>query len=260
MASMLTAIKDVLRVILYQPFYNILMFFAAIVPGHSIGWAIILVTLLVRVILWKPTQKGLAAPMKLKQYSGEIKELQERHKDDRQAQATALMNFYKEKGVSPFAGCLPLLIQLPILIVLYQVFIAGLHTIEPHLIYSFTPRPETLNTMFFGLDLSKPDRIILPVLAAVVQYFQSRQLQKMNAGTTPTDPKDPAAMMNKQMTIMFPAFTYFISLSLPAGLPLYWIASGLFSMAQQSYLLKTVKLEPSAKVTIRSRKASDKSK
>lgn len=248
----MTAIKNFLKTILYKPFYNLLLFFAYIIPGHSMGWAIILLTFIVRGLLWVPSVKALQAPMKMRQYQDEIKQLQEKHKADRTVQAQALMAFYKEKGINPLSGCLPLIIQLPVILILYRVFIAGLKTFRPDLIYSFTPHLTTVNVMFLGADLSRPERIFLPATAAILQFLQTRHYNALN----PTTPKkdDPQAMMMKQMQFIFPIMTFIIALSLPSGLALYWSATTLFSLLQQIYIARSYKEEtPKVRISVRSK-------
>ncbi len=245
--------KEFFKIILYKPLFNLLVFFAWLVPGHSVGWAIILLTLLVRVVLWKTSVHALIAPMKMRQYQPELKAIQERHKDDRNAAATAQMAFYKEKGISPLSGCLPLLIQLPILIILYRVFIVGLNQIRPDLIYSFTPHLSTINPVFLGINLGHPDKLfILPALAAILQFVQAKHMQSLNPAATSGN--DPAAAMSKQMIYLLPAMTLFIAYRLPSGLALYWVTTTLFSLLQQLYVAKTFKPAPEAQLTVRTKK------
>lgn len=246
-------IKEFFKTILYQPLFNLLVFFAWLVPGHSIGWAIILLTLLVKLILWVPQAKALRSPLQMRAHQDDIKALQEKHKNDRAGLAQAQMAFYKEKGINPLAGCLPMLIQLPVIFILYRVFIDGLHTVRPELIYSFVPHLDTVNTMFFGIDLAQPDKIYWPLIAAAAQFFQSRHYASLNVTSGKKD--DPAAMMNKQMVYLFPVMTFFVGRSLPAGLAVYWAASTFFGFIQQVYIMKTFKSdEPKVSVTVRKKK------
>src|SRR3989344_4004423 len=150
--------KEFFKIILYKPLFNLLVFFSFIVPGHSVGWAIILLTIVVRLVLWVPNAKSLQAPLKMRAYQDDIKRLQEQYKDNRAAQSQALMAFYKEKGINPLSGCLPILIQLPILIILYQVFMTGISNLRPDLIYSFTPHLDSINQMFLGINMAQPDK------------------------------------------------------------------------------------------------------
>jgi YidC/Oxa1 family membrane protein insertase len=246
-------VKEFFKAILYTPLFNLLVFFAWLVPGHSIGWAIILLTILVKLILWVPSAKAIKSPIQMRQYQDEIRELQQRYKDDRAAQSQALMAFYKEKGSNPLSGCLPILIQLPVIFILYRVFIVGLGDLRTDLLYSFTPHLDSINTNFLGIDLSSPDRIVLPLVAAILQFAQSRHMMLLNPPAK--DSKDPAAAMQKQMMYMFPVMTYFIAFTLPAGLALYWATNAAFSIGQQEVLRRTYKpTKPDVKVTVRTKK------
>ena len=243
--------KEFFKVILYKPLYNLLVFFAFIVPGHSIGWAIILLTILINAVLWRSSVKTLHTPLQMRHHQDDLKALQEKHKGDKAAFAQAQMAFYKEKGINPLGGCLPLLVQLPVLIILYQVFIAGLKTIRPDLIYSFTPHLDTINTFFFGIDLSAPDPFYaLPIIAGIIQYVQTKHMQTINPVSAGSN--DPMAAMNKQMVYLFPVMTFFIAYRLPAGLALYLATTSLISILRQIYVVKT--FVPPAKATVTVRK------
>lgn len=245
-------VKEFFKTILYEPLFNLLVFFAWLVPGHSIGWAIILLTILVKLILWVPSAKAIRSPLQMRQYQDEIRELQERHKADKAAQSQALMAFYKEKGINPLSGCLPLLIQLPVIFILYRVFMVGLGDFRPDLLYSFTPHLDSLNTNFFGINLHNPDKIVLPIVAALFQFAQSRHMMLMNPPAK--NSKDPAAMMQKQMIYLFPVMTYFIAFTLPAGLALYWATNAAISIGQQEVIRRTfTPTKPDVKVTVRTK-------
>jgi len=246
-------IKEFFKVTLYEPLFNLLVFFAWLVPGHSMGWSIIILTILVRAALWVPTMKSLRMPLLMREHQDELKALQERYKDDRAAQTKAMLAFYREKGLSPFSGCLPLLIQLPILLILYRVFIVGLSDLRPDLLYSFTPHLDSINAFFFGIDLSKQDRIFLPLIAALLQFAQARHYQQINPMTSSSS-NEPMALMGRQMTLIFPVMTYFIGITLPAGLALYWATTTGISWLQQMYAVKTFKpTSPKATVTVRTK-------
>ncbi|HSX41771.1 MAG TPA: YidC/Oxa1 family membrane protein insertase [Candidatus Saccharimonadales bacterium] len=252
---MWTAIKAFFKVILYKPLFNLLIFFAWLIPGHSIGWGIIGVTLIVRLLLWHTSVKALQAPLQLRQHAPELKKIQEKYKDDKQAQAQAQMAFYKENGVNPLSGCLPLLIQLPILVILYHLFFVITKQAFPaELLYHFTPHVLPVNPVFLGINLFKPDRFwILPAVAAVAQFFQTRHIQQLNPTTGAAG--DPMAAMNKQMMYLFPVMIFFFVRALPAGIALYYLMTSLFSLAQQVYVAKTFKSKAAtAAVTVRSKK------
>ena len=243
--------KAFFKAVLYTPLFNLLVFFSWLVPGHSVGWAIILLTILVRIILWLPNSKALKSQLYMRSHQDELKKLNELYANP-QERAKAQMTYYKEHGINPMAGCLPILIQLPILYILYLVFMAGLHDIRPDLLYSFTPHLDTVNARFFGIDLATKDRFFLPVITALLQYAQTRYNQKLMP--LPTDKNDPAAMMTKQMMYLFPAITYFIGSTLPAGLSLYWATTTLFQIGQQAYVTKKFVAEPAKRVEVTVRK------
>lgn len=224
-------LKGILKAILYKPLFNALIFLVWLIPGHNIAWAIIVLTVIVRLILLPSSLKAARAQQRMKDLQPELKKIQDRYKDDKQKQSQAIMEFYKENKVNPLGSCLPLLIQFPILIVLYYVFINGLSTARFDLLYSFTPHSDVLNTVWLGLDMAKPDRYILPVIAGILQFIQSRQMAppKPKAGQS----SDPTAMVSSQMMYLLPIFTIFIAGRLPAALPLYWIITNGFGIAQQ---------------------------
>jgi len=139
------------------------------------------------------------------------------------------------------SGCLPILIQFPILIALYRVFFTGLDPQKLDGLYSFITRPDSLNTMFIGvIDLSQRS-IILAVLAGFFMFVQSKMLMSQKTtgqeGGFKIGGLDFSSLISQQMTYFMPLITIFIAWSLPAALPLYWIIVTLFGIIQQ-YLTK----------------------
>ncbi|MCL5407160.1 MAG: YidC/Oxa1 family membrane protein insertase [Patescibacteria group bacterium] len=232
----MTSIKYVLKLILYKPLFNALIFLVWLMPYHNVGLAIIILTIIIRLILLPSSMKATRQQKRMRDLQPEITALQEKYKDDKQKQSQELMAFYKKNNVNPLGSCLPLLIQLPILLVLYYVFINGLSTSRFDLLYQFTPRPEFINTWFLGLDLAKPDKFILPVIAGVLQYFQSRQLTPPSTGEKG---QEMQAMIGKQMMYLMPLFTVIIAGRLPAALPLYWAVTTLFAVVQQWWVFRS---------------------
>ena len=229
-----------LRTVIYIPLYNLLIFLAWIVPGHSIGWAIILLTIIIRLALLPASLKASRAQVKLQLVQPEINRIRKEIKDQ-QEQGKALMALYKKEGVSPFGSCLPLLIQLPIIFILYRVFLnINKNGLNSGNLYSFTPHLGSVNTFLFGLDLAKPEIWILPILAGLSQYVLSKMMMPTTPTVTPVNGEkaepDMMTMMNKQMIYLFPLMTWFIARSLPAGVAFYWIATTLFGIAQQYYV------------------------
>src|SRR3972149_8720304 len=146
-------LKYLLKLILYQPLYNALIFLVWLIPGHNVGLAIIILTVIIRLILLPSSMKATRQQKRMRDLQPEIQAIQARYKDDKAKQSQEIMAFYRENKINPLGSCLPLLIQLPILIILYYVFIHGLSTERFDLLYDFTPRPEVINTGFLGLNL-----------------------------------------------------------------------------------------------------------
>lgn len=240
--------KAFLKLILYRPLFNALMILVFIIPGHSVGWAIIALTVVIRLILLPSSINALRQQKRMQDLQPEIQALQAKYKDDRTKLAEAMTSFYREHKVNPLGSCLPLLIQLPILFMLYYVFMNGLSTSRFDLLYDWMPRPDTIQTLFFGLDLSKPDRWILPLIAGALQFVQAWQITPK---TKPGEGQQMAQMMSKQMMYLMPVFTIYIAGRLPAALPLYWIVTTLFAIGQQWYVyrgkISNVKLQISNK-------------
>lgn len=221
--------------IIYEPILNLLIWLYNIIPGHDIGVVIILLTLLIRAILAPFMHKSLKSQRYMSALQPKIAELREKHKDDQQEQAKAMMSLYKEHNVSPFSSCLPLIIQLPILIALYQVLAKALKgNLEG--LYSFVSNPGVLNPKLFGLvDLAHPN-IAFAILAGAVQFVQSWMISKWQ----PVTARDATTKaLNVQMMYILPIISIVIAWRLPAGLPLYWIVTTLFAIGQQWYINKT---------------------
>src|ERR1035441_7080466 len=148
--------------ILYRPILNLLVFFYQTIAFHDLGIAIILVTLFIRLILYPFFHTGAKQQMLMQRIQPKIKEIQTKHKDDRDQQAKALMELYKEHGVNPFSGILLLVIQIPILLTFYWVIRSGVGTVQLTGLYSFVAVPHSINTIFLGfIDLAKPNFILI---------------------------------------------------------------------------------------------------
>lgn len=225
--------------IFYRPILNFLVFLYNIIPGHDLGVAIILLTIVIKLILHPLSLKSLKSQKELQEVQPKIDTLKEQYKDDKEGLAKATMALYKEHKINPFSSCLPLLIQLPFLFAVYQVFRDGLAN-RLSLVYSFVYKPEMINAFSFGfLDLSKPN-IILAVLAGAAQFWQAKTMMAKQPKKAETNSKQPdmAAMMSKQMLYLMPALTIFIGVSLPGGLTLYWFVLTLLTALQQWFMFR----------------------
>ncbi|MFA6963198.1 MAG: YidC/Oxa1 family membrane protein insertase [Patescibacteria group bacterium] len=232
--------KQFFFVLLYQPLYNLLIFLAWLVPGHSIGWSIIVLTILIRLALLPSSLKAAHFQAKNNKLQPHVNKIR-KEITDKQEQTKAIMELYKTEGHSPLGSCLQSLIQLPVLIVLYNVFRSGLNETGFKDLYSFTPHPDTVNTMFFGMNIVHPDLWALPIIAAVLQFGLSYlMMPKKIEGA----PDDPAAAMSKQMLFLGPIITLFFGRSMPAALVIYWIVTTLFSLVLQYFVNKQIHATP----------------
>ncbi len=229
--------------IFFKPLFNLLIGFYLIFP--DLGVAIIALTIATKLLLVPVSRKSIESQKKLQELQPEIKKIQKKYKDDKQEQGQKIMALYKEKKVNPAGGCLPLIIQLVILIALYRVFMAGVDANQiSALLYSFVPVPQTVDHMFFNwFDLAKPF-FPLAIVAAILQFFQGKMMLKTSdkkketkEKTNPDEP-DFSAMMQQQMVYMGPALTLFIGLKFASGLVLYWLTSTIFMIIQQYYIIR----------------------
>lgn len=221
----------------YKPLFNLLIIIYNIIPGHDFGIAIVILTILIRFVLYPLTKKGIESQKAMALIQPKLKELQEKYKNDRAKQAEEMMKLYREYKVNPFSGFLNLLIQIPILIALYQVFMAGFNPDSLNGLYDFVKHPGQIDPMFVGLiDLSKANPI-LAVIAGVLQYFQTKMMMpKQENKNGQKKESDFAKIMHHQMLYVLPVLTIVIAWKFPAGLPLYWIVTTLFSIGQQYYM------------------------
>lgn len=232
--------SHLLQVILYQPLFNVFVGLYNLIP--DVGVVILIITLLLKLALYPLTKSSIKSQKALTDLQPKLEEIKAKNKGNQQAIAQETMKLYKENKVNPFSSCLPLIIQLPILIALYYVLRTGLTNGGNYdLLYSFVGRPEYINTISLGfIELGKSS-IVLAFLAGAAQFWQTKMMvhkkPPVNAGAGAKD-ESMAAMMNKQMLYMMPIITVFVGFSLPAGLTLYWFLSTLLTALQQLVVFK----------------------
>ena len=226
-------------VVFYQPILNLLVFLYNTIAFQDLGVAIILLTVLIKLILWPLGRQSIKSQKALQDLQPKIEELKKKYADNKVELSRATMEMYKENKVNPFSSCLPLLIQLPFLFAVYQVFRDGLGN-KLDLVYSFISRPEIRDYVSFGfLDLNAPN-IYLAVLAGLAQFWQAKMMITNAPAIKSDGSKDESmtAIMNKQMLYFMPAITIFIGWSLPGGLTLYWFVITLLTALQQLVVFK----------------------
>lgn len=212
----------------------------------NLGGALILFTLLIRSLLFPITLSSLKATHKIKELQPELSQLKKKHGKDKVAMQKAQMDLYKKYNINPLAGCLPQILQIIVLIVLYHVLIDFLGHSEINGVI--------INPTFMGLQLNLPDpTYVLPILAGVSQLFLSLMIAPgaEKADLVPNDSKkkkvqqenkkeedfaEMAQSMQQQMIFIMPVMTGFLALRFPAGLALYWVITTLFSIGQQWYV------------------------
>lgn len=245
---------------IFEPLFNALLYLQKAIPGHDLGLAIVLLTLIIKAALYVPSLSGIRASRQLQTLQPRLKAIQAQYKDDKGKLAQEQMKLYKDSRVNPLSSCLPLLIQIPFFIGLYQVFISGLKIDQNGILgatelkhvypflrgyYETTP----INTLFLGfvslVGKKGIANIIFALLAGATQFWQTKML------AAPSEPKIKEARdesitsaTNKQMTYLLPLFTAYLAYTFPAGLALYWITQSVLTIAQQYIFLRQHPLTP----------------
>lgn len=224
----------------YRPLLN-LLFFIYNLGVVDLGVAIIILTIVVRLVLLPLFYKSAKDQTILQKIYPKIQEAQKKHKDDKERQVQEIMGIYREHKVNPFSGFLLLLVQLPILIGLYQVFLKGFSAETLTHLYAFVSTPLVVNTSFLGLVPLDQNNIILVFLAGIFQYLQSYILLRVNKKNN----SGPAMVQNitRKMVFFAPLLTIVILYSLPSAVALYWLTTSVFSVGQQLVINKNIHKE-----------------
>ncbi len=233
-----------LKVIIYTPLYNILIVLLNI-PYFDAGIAVVVLTVLVKALLFPLSKKATITQIKMKEASQELNEIKEKYKD-RETQAVKVMEFYRKHQINPFSSIVGIVIQIPLVYSLYHIFLySGLPVVDTKLLYSFIKVPQ-VSMNFLGLwDISQKS-VIFALLAAVSSFWQMHFSTKDNKASNGNKTEDMSAMMAKQMKYTFPAIVFFISWKISAVVALYWLVSNLAGIAQDYYIKKRVLANPLA--------------
>lgn len=246
LGQLLGPIVAIFHYVFYQPVYNILMVlyaaFHTFLPGGAFALAIIVLTLMLRACLIPLTRKQLKSSRAMQELQPRLKQLKEQYRNNPQEMMAAQQALYKEHGVNPVSGCLPLVIQLPFIYALYGAFEnvifahGSLDKINGDL-YPFVPHLTHLpETGFLWANLATPDPThILPILAAIFTFLQLRMALPVRKPAA-AGQKDSMTQATGMMQYVMPIMTLVIGLSFPAGLCLYWCVSTMFSAVQQYFL------------------------
>jgi YidC/Oxa1 family membrane protein insertase len=270
---MFSFIGHLFNALIAQPIFNLLILILAFLPFHNFGVAIIIFTILVRTAMYPLLRKQLHNAMAMKKLQPEMKKIKKAAAGDKQKESALMMELYKEKGVNPFSSIGIILVQLPILIALYQ----GITKIvkNPEAIITNTygwvqnlPYLEELakniksfdETLVGFVNLAQPalgpkglyiPAMILVIGSVIVQFFQSKQLMLTNkeqrglrqifkdsAAGKEVDQSEIQAATSRFTLIFIPFIIFIVSVNLPSALSLYWLVGGLVALAQQTYILR----------------------
>ena len=259
--------------IIVKPIFNLLVLVYALLPGHNFGLALIIFTIIVRLLLWPLVRKQLHQAKAMKELQPEIKRIKKEAKKDRAKESQMLMELYKERGINPFSTFPTLIIQLIVLIGLYS----GLRKVidNPNAIITFAyPGLQHLSwmkvlshnihkfddTLFGIVNLSKAaigktgiywPAMIIVLGSAIAQYFQSKQLipqEKDQRGLRAilkdagqgkeTDQSEVNAAVGRSTRFFLPVMIFLFTVNLASALSLYWLTGGIVAYIQQSFILR----------------------
>lgn len=239
--------KELFNTLFFEPLYNILIGLIGIVPGGDVGVAVILLTIIVKLILFPLSKSAVKSQLEMRELQKPMEELKEKYKNDREKLGLETLELYKAHNINPFAGLFLILIQLPVIFALYWVILnSGLPAINTELLYSFITIPSTITMEFISLfHISEPHSVVLALLAAISQHFQARfsfpKQEPKPKTDKPSFQDDMMRGMSIQVIWVLPIFVFFISYNFAAVVALYWFVSNLFAIAQELYIRDTIK-------------------
>ena len=240
-------LSTIWNTVLYQPLINALAFLVSIVPGGDVGLAVVILTILVKLILFPLSQKSIESQAEMNILAPELNKIKASGAS-KEEQAKQTFDLYKKHNTNPFSGCLLILIQIPIIFALYYVFLKGIK-IDNGLLYSFVYVPANMNMVFLGILNIGVKSLPLAIMAGISQYLQAYYMPQPAASST--SGSDFAASfaksMQTQMKYVFPFLIAWIAYSVSGAVALYWITSNLFMVGQQIY----VKKEKNFKIVIK---------
>lgn len=230
----------------FDPIYNALVFFIDIIPGGDVGLAIILTVLLVKTILLPLSIKAAKTQRIVREIEPKLKELKEKYKDNKQQQAQAMMEVYRNAGMNPLASVALVFFQIPIIIALYFAVASGggvtLPDINLDLLYSFVAAPVDVTMHFLNFINITERNIFLAVGAGITQYIYIHlsmpKLPPRVEGVAPTMKDEFARNMQTQMRYVMPFLIVFIAYTISATIALYFMVSNLVSIGQEYFVRK----------------------
>lgn len=225
----------------FDPLYNVLIFFLNLSPLIDAGVGVIVLTILVRIVIYPLSKKAVVTQVKMAELGPEINRIKEDYKNKPEEQAKKTLELYRENKVNPFSGIFVILIQLPIIFALYQIFL-HFPEINTEVLYSFVSSPDYVNPTFLGtIDITSKS-LILALLAGASTYLQiqvSMKSQTKPAGDSFQD--NLVRTMQTQMKYVFPIIVFFISYTISGVIALYMLTTNLFSSWQETFIRKNIK-------------------
>lgn len=230
------------RTLIYQPILNVLVGLLVYMPNHYLGLAVILLTIIIRTILLAPSQKAMKGQQRMQEVQPKLEELKKKYANDQARLAQETMLLWKTHKVNPLSSCLPILIQLPILIALYSVVMGGLSPDRTALIYDFMPAfsLHEIDPSFLGFNLLEKSIVVFPLIVGGLQFLQMQLMQvKRKHSTKSSDKKEEKSMpnememANKMMKYIMPVMIAVFTAQLPAAVGLYWGTSTFYGIIQQ---------------------------
>jgi YidC/Oxa1 family membrane protein insertase len=227
--------------VFFDPIYNGLVFFIDVIPGGDVGLAIILTTVLVKFLLLPLSIKAAKTQKLMRELEPKLKDLKEKHKDNREAHARATMDLYRDAGLNPLASVFLLFIQIPIIIALYLSVYSGggiaLPEINISLLYSFVPTPLEVDMLFLGLIDIAGKSLPLALLAGVTQmihsYLAIPKPEPRKESDKPDLKAEFARSMQFQMRYVMPVIIFFVAYTISAAIALYFTVSNLMAILQE---------------------------
>jgi YidC/Oxa1 family membrane protein insertase len=225
---------------IYQPIYNVLMLFIKHAPGKNLAFAIIALTIALRILLLIPSQRAIVSQRKMQDIQPRLEKIRKKYAGNQEKIASETMAVWKEAKVNPLGSCLPILIQFPILIALFYVVQSGLNPDNSILLYpslaNFTF--SDIDPFFLGMDLTKLNTFVLPLVVGGLQFGQMKLAEAKSKKKKKQGEEKPAGgnemqMATKMMTYFMPIMIAVFTASIPAGVGVYWGTSTLFGIGQQ---------------------------
>jgi YidC/Oxa1 family membrane protein insertase len=228
----------------FDPVYNTLVFFIDVIPGGDVGLAIMAAIALVKFVLLPLSIQAAKTQKIMRDIEPSLKEVREKHKGNREAEALAMMAIYKEAKLNPFASIIIVFLQIPIIIALYYAVYSGggvaLPAINTELLYVFIPTPPEVSMNFLGLMDITQRSVVLAVLAGITQYIQvSYMMPKLpprDKDAAPDMKEDFMRNMQLQMKYVMPFLIAIVAYTISAAIALYFVVSNVFAILQELYI------------------------